>query len=145
RYQQQLGLDGELLRDRRRRLVARRIVREGLLPERVDAAEMGFGIRFDPDRRGLRAFGHSNSRMMASTARLSPGLAFVLLTVPAFSARRMFSIFIASTTASGWPASTLSPSPTWSAVSSPGIGQIRYFDRSGGTFSLLRPLRIATS
>ncbi len=69
---------------------------------------------------------YSNSKITASTARLSPGLASTFFTTPAFSARRMFSIFIASTTASGWPASTLSPSPTWRAVSRPGIGQSRY-------------------
>jgi hypothetical protein len=71
-------------------------------------------------------------------------LAETVFTVPAFSARRIFSIFIASTTASGWPASTLSPSPTLSAVSRPGIGQIRYLERSGGTFSIMKRLSSAT-
>jgi hypothetical protein len=49
----------------------------------------------------------------------------------------MFSIFIASTTASGWPASTLSPSPTFSETSRPGIGQMRNRERSGGIFSIM--------
>lgn len=38
--------------------------------------------------------------------------ALMLLTLPGFSARRMFSIVIASTTARGCPASTASLSPT---------------------------------
>ena len=40
----------------------------------------------------------ANSMMTASTARLSPGLALIFLTAPSRSARRMFSIFMASTT-----------------------------------------------
>ena len=48
-----------------------------------------------------------------------------------------FSIFIASITATGWPASTLSPTLTSSRVSSPGIGAISSRDRSGGTFSIM--------
>jgi len=55
---------------------------------------------------------YSISRMTASTARLSPAAALTNFTTPAFSARRIFSIFIASTTASGCPASTLSPAAT---------------------------------
>ena len=43
----------------------------------------------------------SNSMMTASTARLSPVFASTFFTRPAFSARRIFSIFIASITASG--------------------------------------------
>ena len=46
---------------------------------------------------------HSNSRITSSTARLSPALALIFETLPFFSARRMFSIFIASTVASAWP------------------------------------------
>src|SRR5205085_661237 len=37
--------------------------------------------------------GHSSSRITASAARLWPGSALIVLTVPAFWARRMFSIF----------------------------------------------------
>ncbi len=44
---------------------------------------------------------HSISKITASTARLSPAAALSDLTTPDFSARRIFSIFIASTTASG--------------------------------------------
>ena len=43
---------------------------------------------------------YSNSMITASTARLSPGLALILATVPSRSARNTFSIFIASTTQS---------------------------------------------
>src|SRR3546814_3206456 len=44
---------------------------------------------------------YSISKITASTARLSPCAALTVFTVPDFSARRMFSIFIASTVASG--------------------------------------------
>ena len=50
---------------------------------------------------GPVARGQSSSRITWSTARLSPAAALTVFTTPAFSARRMFSIFIASTTASG--------------------------------------------
>ncbi len=66
-------------------------------------------LRVVPQRRPSL---HSNSRIAASTARLSPGPKLAAFTTAAFSARRIFSIFIASTTASGWPASTLSPGAT---------------------------------
>ena len=46
---------------------------------------------------------YSNSMMTASTARLSPGPALIFATTPRRSARRMFSIFIASTVQSAWP------------------------------------------
>ena len=46
---------------------------------------------------------HSSSRMMLSAARLAPASTMIVLTVPAWCARRRFSIFIASTVASGWP------------------------------------------
>src|SRR3546814_2954454 len=75
---------------------------------------------------------YSISKITASTARLSPCAALTVFTVPDFSARRMFSIFIASTVASGWHASTWSPSPKCSATSRPGIGQMQNLERSGG-------------
>lgn len=43
----------------------------------------------------------SSSRITSSTASESPSSALILPTVASFSARRMFSIFIASTVASG--------------------------------------------
>lgn len=42
---------------------------------------------------------HSNSMITSSTFRLSPGVALTDFTTAIFSARRMFSIFIASTVA----------------------------------------------
>ena len=42
---------------------------------------------------------YSNSMITSSTARLSPGAAFRAATTPSRSARRIFSIFMASTTA----------------------------------------------
>ena len=54
----------------------------------------------------------TNSKITASTARLSPGLALTLLTVASHSARRIFSIFIASTVQSGSPALISCPSAT---------------------------------
>src|SRR5690349_12594985 len=67
--------------------------------------------------------GHSNSMMTASTARLSPLRAWIALTLPSRSARRTFSIFIASTMASGSPALTSWPTSTAIDTISPGIGQ----------------------
>jgi len=49
------------------------------------------------------AAAQANSMMTASTARLSPGAALIFSIVQSNSARRMFSIFIASTTASASP------------------------------------------
>ena len=47
----------------------------------------------------------------------------------------MFSIFIASTTASTSPALTSCPSDTATETSRPGIGDSRNFDMSGGAFT----------
>src|SRR5437762_1612388 len=47
----------------------------------------------------------------------------------------MFSIFIASMTASFSPASTFCPGATATSTSSPGIGDKRNFDRPGGAFT----------
>ena len=69
-----------------------------------------------------RAALQANSKMTASTARLSPGLALIFLTVPSISARSTFSIFIASTTATVSPALTSWPSLTAIETTSPGIG-----------------------
>ena len=46
---------------------------------------------------------YSNSMITSSTAKLSPALAFIFDTFPFFSARRMFSIFIASIVHKFWP------------------------------------------
>ena len=73
--------------------------------------------------------------MTASTARLSPGLAFSLETVRSRSARSTFSIFIASTTASVSPALTSCPSATEMETTRPGIGHRSSFDVSGGSFT----------
>src|SRR5262249_20097325 len=66
---------------------------------------------------------HANSMITASTARLSPGLALITLTTPSRSARKTFSIFMASTTASVSPALTSCPSLTEIETTRPGIGQ----------------------
>ena len=73
-------------------------------------------------REDNRAALQANSKMTASTARLSPGLALIFLTVPSISARRTFSIFIASTTATVSPALTSCPSLTAIDTTRPGIG-----------------------
>ena len=64
----------------------------------------------------------ANSMMVASTARLSPSLAWILEMVPSRSARSTFSIFMASTMQSGSPALTSCPTETLIAFTSPGIG-----------------------
>src|SRR6476659_1378930 len=87
---------------------------------------------------------YSNSTITWSTARLSPALAGVALTVAALGARRIFSIFIASMTATGWPGSTLSPIATSSFVRSPGMGASNRRDRSGGGLSIIYFDRSAT-
>lgn len=55
---------------------------------------------------------YANSRMTASTARLSPAFAAIFWTLPSRSAFRMFSIFMASTIARLSPAFTSCPSLT---------------------------------
>ena len=55
---------------------------------------------------------YSNTMMVASTARLSPGSARSSATVQSRSARKIFSIFMASTTHSASPAFTCWPSVT---------------------------------
>ena len=57
-------------------------------------------------------------RQTPLTARLSPGLACSVFTVPSRSARSTFSIFIASTTASVSPTLTSCPSATAIATDS---------------------------
>ncbi|MNL26568.1 hypothetical protein D3C87_1480970 [compost metagenome] len=56
----------------------------------------------------------------------------------------MFSIFIASTIASGCPASTVSPALTETEVMTPGIGQSSIFDVSGGSFFGINLASLAT-
>ena len=73
--------------------------------------------------------------MTASTARLSPSLAMMALTVASRSARNTFSIFIASTTASGSPALTSCPTTTAMERTSPGIGHNSAFDVSAAFFA----------
>src|SRR5690606_37214177 len=71
---------------------------------------------------------HSNSMISSSTARLAPASAVMRFTVSRRSARSTFSIFMASTVASGCPASTVSPCSTRMDVMTPGIGQSSIFD-----------------
>src|SRR5690606_13858758 len=66
---------------------------------------------------------YSNSMITSSTASVSPGLQLILATTPSRSARRMFSIFIASTTHSGSPVFTSWPTSTAIDTINPGIGQ----------------------
>ena len=62
-------------------------------------------------------------------------MARILAITPLRSARSTFSIFIASTMHKAWPSCTSSPSATSMRTTSPGIGQSRNFDVSGGAFS----------
>src|SRR4029077_5618592 len=78
---------------------------------------------------------HANSRITASTLRLSPGLANTLETLPSRSAFSTFSIFIASTTQSASPARTSCPTSTASDTTMPGIGQSRNFEVSVFSFT----------
>src|SRR5688572_24860326 len=87
--------------------------------------------------------GYANSTITWSTERLSPALACSFATLPSRSARSMFSIFIASTTASSCPALMSWPSFTEICTSNPGIGDSRYFDMSGGVFSSMWPASAA--
>src|SRR5262249_55101781 len=77
----------------------------------------------------------ANSRMTASTGRLSPTLAWIVFTTPSRSARRTFSIFMASTTARVSPALTSCPSVTAMESTSPGMGQRRALPESASLLS----------
>src|SRR6516165_3141901 len=77
---------------------------------------------------------HANSMITASTARLSPGLALIAFTTPSRSARKTFSIFIASTTASVSPALTSWPSLTDIDTTRPGMGQRTALPESAAFF-----------
>lgn len=57
-----------------------------------------------PGHTSVQLQDHRNHRQAVA------GFALTLFTTPGFRVRRMFSIFVASTTASGWLASTLPPS-----------------------------------
>src|SRR4029077_10411320 len=78
---------------------------------------------------------HADSMMTASTARLSPALALIFLTRAFRSARRMFSIFMASTTASESPGCTSWPSAALIALTRPGMGQSSTFEVSAAAFA----------
>src|SRR5262245_14292265 len=78
---------------------------------------------------------HANSRITASTLRLSPGLARTFDTLPSRSAFSTFSIFIASTMHSASPARTSCPSLTANDTTMPGIGQSRNFEVSAFSFT----------
>src|SRR5205085_5466553 len=80
----------------------------------------------------------ANSNITASTARLSPGLALMVLTTPSRSARKTFSIFIASTTASASPALTSWPSTTAIASTRSGIAQRNALPLSAALFAGIR-------
>eukprot|EP01090_Pellita_catalonica_P013377 TRINITY_DN314_c0_g1_i4.p1 TRINITY_DN314_c0_g1~~TRINITY_DN314_c0_g1_i4.p1 ORF type:complete len:103 (+),score=5.68 TRINITY_DN314_c0_g1_i4:133-441(+) len=69
----------------------------------------------------------------SSTATLSPALTATAFTTPSLSARNMFCIFIASTTAKRWPGTTLSPALTSSATILPGMGERRELEWSTTT------------
>ena len=65
--------------------------------------------------------------------------------MPSRSARRTFSIFIASTTAKASPLRTCCPALTATEDNSPGIGDSRKRDRSGGAFSGTDPTKVDRS
>ena len=54
----------------------------------------------------------------------SPSETLISFTVPALSAFMLFSIFIASSTSRGWPASTSSPTATSTEMTVPCIGTV---------------------
>src|ERR1700679_2045920 len=86
---------------------------------------------------------HANSRITSSSAMLSPFWTLTFFTRPSRSATSTFSIFIASTTASGSPALTSWPTATFTDTTRPGIGQSRNFDVSAATFFGIRPASAA--
>src|SRR5579871_2320736 len=90
----------------------------------------GHGVTFA----GIR-LGQANSRITASTARLSPFLAKTALMVPSRSARSTFSIFMASTTASVSPALTSWPGATEIETTRPGIGHRTFLPVSTATLA----------
>src|SRR5262245_33125512 len=110
---------------KRVRHVARGLSRFGIHGERSDVCLPGANALTRWRFRSRRPPGYVNSRITASTARLSPFLAWIFFTTPSRSARSTFSIFIASTTASVSPALTSWPSATAIETTSPGIGQRR--------------------
>ncbi len=89
----------------------------------------------------------------ASTATLSPGLTRMFLMVPSRSARRIFSIFMASITAKVSPALTSWPSATASETTRPGIGQRTDFSlavaegqevKAGETLAVVEAMKMET-
>jgi hypothetical protein len=82
----------------------------------------------------LRAARHpdANSTIGWSTTRLSPLPASTLRTTPSAAAKRTFSIFMASMTATRSPACTFCPGWTATWTSRPGIGESTYRLMSGG-------------
>ena len=61
---------------------------------------------------------------MSPVPTVSPGGDLDSFTVPAFSAVMLFSIFMASSTQTGWPASTASPTATSTLTIVPCIGTV---------------------
>src|SRR6476660_3236765 len=107
------------------------VIRPGAIIDALHAS-------FDSDTHGSGVglgHAHANSRITASTLRLSPGLASTLDTLPSRSAFSTFSIFIASTTQSASPALTSCPSLTASDTTMPGIGQSKSFEVSAFSFT----------
>src|SRR5690606_25393491 len=98
-----------------------------LFGERAPLVALGVGHRKVP--------AYSTSRISSSAARLAPGSTATRLTVPRFSARSTFSIFIASTVASACPSCTSSPCLTAIAVTTPGIGHRSILEVSGGSLT----------
>ena len=101
-----------LLADRRAEIDAQPVARLARFGKRFGSddrtdANVCLQERLEIDRFGNRRVGrmvevhYSSSRITSSTIRLSPCAALIFATLPCFSARRMFSIFIASTVASG--------------------------------------------
>ena len=71
----------------------------------------------------------------ASTATLSPGLTLIFSITPSRSARKIFSIFIASTTASVYFFFFYVTSSTEIYTTRPGIGQRMDFSLSDSVFA----------
>src|SRR4029453_18386531 len=95
-------------------------------PRRRTYPRIFFGVRGWPIRRGLRSDGAVYSITTTTSPEPTdwPAVTLTSLTVPDLSAAMLFSIFIASSTHTVWPASTSSPSDTSTFTIVPCIGTV---------------------
>src|SRR5205085_4288336 len=95
-----------------------RLLAEGRARDLGDRAPVGGGLRPDPQRHS------SSSTSSAPPATRSPSRTWTRRTVASYGATSGVSIFIASSTSSGWRACTASPSATSTRITVPGIGAV---------------------